>query len=101
MPHHPAILRSLKTIADVAARNGVNVSVCGEMGRDPRYIPFFIGIGLRTFSIEAIQIQRTRELISRFTIKQCEEYAADLLSMSLITEIENRIDEFTEQIFSD
>lgn len=101
LPHHPAILRSLKTIADVAARNGVNVSVCGEMGRDPRYIPFFIGIGLRTFSIEAIQIQRTRELISRFTIKQCEEYAADLLSMSLITEIENRIDEFTEQIFSD
>lgn len=101
LPHHPAILKSLKTIADVAARKGVHVSVCGEMGRDPRYIPFFIGIGMRSFSIEAIQIPRARELISRFTIKQCEDYANDLLSLSLITDIENRIDEFTEKIFSD
>jgi phosphoenolpyruvate-protein kinase (PTS system EI component) len=94
-------MKSLKTIADVAARKGVHVSVCGEMGRDPRYIPFFIGIGMRSFSIEAIQIPRARELISRFTIKQCEDYANDLLSLSLITDIENRIDEFTEKIFSD
>ena len=100
LPHHPAILRSLKTIADVAKSKGVHVSVCGEMGRDPRYIPFFIGIGLRCFSIEAIQITRARELISRFTIKQCEEYANDLLSLSLTSEIENRIDEFTDKIFS-
>lgn len=100
LPHHPAILRSLKTIADVAKNKGVHVSVCGEMGRDPRYIPFFIGIGLRCFSIEAIQITHARELISRFTIKQCEEYANDLLSLSLTSEIENRIDEFTDKIFS-
>lgn len=100
LPHHPAILRSLKMIADVAKSKGVHVSVCGEMGRDPRYIPFFIGIGLRCFSIEAIQITRARELISRFTIKQCEEYANDLLSLSLTSEIENRIDEFTDAIFS-
>lgn len=101
LPHHPAILKSLKIIADVAKDKGVHVAVCGEMGRDPRYIPFFIGIGLRCFSIEAIQIPRARELISRFTIKQCEEYANDLLSMSLVTDIENRIDEFTDAIFSD
>lgn len=100
LPHHPAILRSLKTIADVAARKGVHVSVCGEMGRDPRYIPFFIGIGMRSFSIEAIQIPRARELISRFTLKQCEDYANELLSLSMVTEIESRIDEFTEKIFS-
>lgn len=100
LPHHPAILKSLKRIADVAKEKGVQVSVCGEMGRDPRYIPFFIGIGLRCFSIEAIQIPRTRELISRFTVEQCEKYANELLSLSLVTEIENRIDEFTDSIFS-
>ena len=75
------------------------MSVCGEMGRDPRYMPFLIGIGIRTFSLEPAQIPRCQELVSRCTIPGCEAYARDLLSLSTIADIEARIDEFSRTTF--
>ena len=100
IPHHPAILKSLKLISDAAIRNSIQVSVCGEMARDPRYMPFFIGIGIRSFSLEPAQIPNARDLTSRFTVDKCRQYAEDLLSAHLISDIESIMDEFTEMSFS-
>ena len=99
VPHHPAVLRILRAVSTIAARHGTPVSVCGEMGRDPRYMPFMIGIGIRTFSLEPAQIPRCQELVSRCTIPGCEAYARDLLSLSTIADIEARIDEFSRATF--
>ncbi|MBQ3809394.1 MAG: phosphoenolpyruvate--protein phosphotransferase [Kiritimatiellae bacterium] len=97
--HHPAVLKLLRVISTIAARHGTPVSVCGEMGRDPRYMPFLIGIGVRTFSLEPAQIPRCQELVSRCTVPACEAYARDLLSMSTVADIEARIDEFSRATF--
>ena len=97
--HHPAVLRLLRMISTIAARHGTPVSVCGEMGRDPRYMPFLLGIGIRTFSLEPAQIPRCQELVSRCTVPACEAYARDLLSLSAIADIEARIDEFSRATF--
>ena len=97
--HHPAVLRLLRAISTIAARRGTPVSVCGEMGRDPRYMPFLIGIGIRTFSLEPAQIPHCQELVSRCTVPACEAYARDLLAMSTIADIEARIDEFSRATF--
>ena len=99
MPHHPAVLDGLKKIAAAAAAHDTPLSLCGEMGRDPRYIPFLIGIGFRTLSIEPAQIASTQRLISRFSIAQCAEHAAKLLSLSHMAEIETEIDDFAEKVF--
>ena len=99
VPHHPAVLRILRAVSTIAARHATPVSVCGEMGRDPRYMPFLIGIGIRTFSLEPAQIPRCQELVSRCTIPGCEAYARDLLSLSTIADIEARIDEFSRATF--
>ena len=99
VPHHPAVLRLLRAISTIAARHGTPVSVCGEMGRDPRYMPFMLGIGIRTFSLEPAQIPRCQEFASRCTIPACEAYARDLLSMSTMADIEARIDEFSRATF--
>ena len=99
VPHHPAVLRGLKTIADAAIRHEVPFSLCGEMGRDSRYIPFLIGIGLRSLSLEPTHIPAAQQLISRFTVEQCREYADTLLSLSYISEIEGAIDDFASKTF--
>ena len=49
-PHHPAVLRALRRIADAGRRHGKEVSVCGEMAHVPQYASFLVGIGIRTLS---------------------------------------------------
>ncbi|HBR34914.1 MAG TPA: phosphoenolpyruvate--protein phosphotransferase, partial [Firmicutes bacterium] len=48
-PFHPAVLRLIKMVIDAAAREGIEVSMCGEMAGDPRLTPLLIGLGLKTF----------------------------------------------------
>ncbi len=50
-PHHPAILRQLKTIVDAGSRAGIGVSVCGEMASDPLSVVLLMGLGYRTLSV--------------------------------------------------
>ena len=98
-PHHPAVLRALRIVAGAAARHGIPCSVCGEMGRDPRYLPFLVGIGIRSFSLEPTQIPKCQELVARLTVPQCQEYARRLLSLSTLAEIEAAIDDFSRATF--
>lgn len=99
IPHHPAVLRALKTIADTAIEHDTPLCICGEMGRDPKYLPFLIGIGIRQFSLESAQITKTQELISRLTIEQCKTYADELLSKTLLSDIEAVISDFARKTF--
>ena len=94
MPHPPAVLRAIRVAAGAAARHGIPCAVCGEMGRDPRYLPFFVGLGIRTFSLEPTQIPKCQELVARLTIPQCRQYASRLLAQTTISGIEAAIDEF-------
>ena len=99
IPHHPAVLHGLKLILDASMKTGTPVSVCGEMGRDPRYIPFLIGIGLRSISLEPAQIVSAQRLISRLSTTHCADHANKLLGMDYIADIETEIDEFQESVF--
>lgn len=99
VPHHPAVLRSLKLIASSALSHETPLSICGEMGRDPRYIPFLIGIGFRSLSLEPTQITTAQQLISRFSVDQCKAYAEKLLALKYIADIEKHIDEFASATF--
>ena len=94
VPHHPAVLRAIRVAAGAAARHGIPCAVCGEMGRDPRYLPFFVGLGVRTFSLEPTQIPKCQELVARLTIPQCRQYASRLLAQTTVAGIEAAIDEF-------
>ena len=99
VPHHPAVLVSLRIAAAAARRHGIPCSICGEMGRDPKYLPFLLGIGMRTFSLEPRQIPNCRELVSRLELRACEAHASRLLSLSTIPEIEAEIDDFSKKTF--
>lgn len=80
LPHHPAVLRSLKTVADAGARQGISVSICGDMANNPAYIPFLLGIGIRDLSIDPVYFMKSYESIRAASLPDAAAFARRLLA---------------------
>ena len=86
--HHPAILRSLKKIALAGLLHKKEVSVCGDMAHESRYIPFLLGIGIPTLSVDPISISKIRKAISEIDLTEAKAQADLLLAQNKIQSIE-------------
>ena len=73
VPHHPAVLRSLKVITDSALRNNVNVSICGEMAHEKLYVPYLLGLGVRSLSVDSRFIPEMQQSIQKMKLEECKE----------------------------
>jgi phosphotransferase system enzyme I (PtsP) len=78
-PEHPSVLRALKRIADAAHRAGKEASICGEMALDKDLLPFLLGIGIRSLSVDPHQLPAVQELVRAVSLAEAEDYAARLL----------------------
>ena len=61
-PLHPSVLRLILMVIDAGERQGIPVSMCGEMAGDPRFTPLLLGMGLREFSMQPgslLEVKRT------------------------------------------
>lgn len=79
-PYHPSVLRSLHRIIQAAVTADIEVTVCGEMGHEPEFIPFFIGAGLRIFSVDPHFLRSVQEKIVNLSVNQATAYARALLA---------------------
>ncbi|KKK60372.1 hypothetical protein LCGC14_3025030, partial [marine sediment metagenome] len=87
LPHHPAVLRALDRVVSSARRNHKEVSVCGDMAHQTRYISFLLGIGIRDLSMDVSYLPAVRHFISQISMAAAEELARSLLSKDSISEI--------------
>ncbi len=79
-PHHPAIVRELKTIVEAGNRAGIGVSVCGEMAADPLSIVLLLGLGYRTLSVGPPAIPLVKWVIRGVPIAVAERAAQAALA---------------------
>ena len=78
---HPAVLHSIKRVADVANRVGKKVSICGEMAADPMSAILFIGMGINDFSMSAPSIPLIKQAILKTSMTAANEIAGQVLAM--------------------
>ena len=83
----PAVLYLIKNVIDQANKANIDVSVCGEMASNPRYVMLLLGMGIRTLSITASMILEVKKIIRSVTLNQCEQIAARVLAMESEEEI--------------
>jgi phosphotransferase system enzyme I (PtsI) len=50
-PSNPAVLELINRVVDSAERNGIEVSLCGDMASDPAFLPRLLQLGLRRLSV--------------------------------------------------
>ena len=78
-PLHPAIVRSLKHIIDAAHREGIGVSVCGELASDPFGLALLLGMGVDTVSAAPRFVPGMKHLIRQFNAQTCMDLANSVL----------------------
>lgn len=87
VPHHPAVLRSLKRVADAGRKAQVPVSICGEMASSLKLLPFFVGIGIRHLSMDTRGIPRVQEALKKINSRRAARQAELMLSMGKIADL--------------
>lgn len=87
-PYHPSILRSFKRIVQSVLLKTDDISVCGDMAQDLKYLAFFIGIGIRKFSINPSFIPRVQAKIETIELGEAQRFAQKALAASNFSEIE-------------
>ena len=87
-PLHPAVLRLLRQVRRAATREGIPVSLCGEMASDPLLLKLLIGCGLREFSMTPGAIPMARRVVRETSARQMVRIAARVLTLGTVEEIE-------------
>ncbi len=88
MPHHPSVLRALNRVVRCAVENRCEVSVCGDMAHQQRYVPFLLGIGVRALSVDPAYLLRTQQTVMATSINEAQALAQTLLAQSRLSDIE-------------
>ncbi len=94
VPHHPAVLEGLAKVVQAANDAHIPVCICGEMGNDPKYLPFFVGIGVREFSLPPEKIPQVQDVLASFSVADAARHAARLLEADTIPDVEKILAEF-------
>ena len=81
-PLHPAVLRLVQLATEAALRMRMSVSVCGEIAGNPRLTPLLLGLGLRSFSVNASAVPRVKQVIRSVEIDTCARFARRIMEQS-------------------
>jgi len=69
---HPAILRLIKMTIENAHDAGIKCSMCGELARDPKLLPFLMGLHIDELSCSAAYCLRVRKTISEIDTRKVD-----------------------------
>ena len=88
VPYHPAVIRSIKRVVDGATAHGKPVSLCGDMATDERSLQILIGLGIRTFSMDARRIPKIQAFVNGLRFDETRRLAEDVLKLGSLKAVE-------------
>lgn len=95
-PIHPAVLRLVQFATEAALRMRMPVSVCGEMAGSPQLVPLLLGLGLRSFSMNASAVPRVKQAVRAVGIDACARFARRVMEQSDPARIREMVAEFSQ-----
>jgi len=90
-PLHPAVLRTLRRIAEAAEAHGRPLSVCGEMAGQPVEAVLLVGLGFRSLSMAPSAIPRVKEALRAVRAADARSLAERCLGLATCAEIEELV----------
>ena len=97
-PAHPSVLTLIRDIIRAANRNGISVSVCGEMAGEPLYTLLLMGMGLNVFSMNGPDVPEVKKVIRSTTTEHARQVARKVLSFDSERQVMHYLREETRKI---
>jgi phosphotransferase system enzyme I (PtsI) len=97
-PAHPAVLALIRDVIRAANRNGIPVSVCGEMAGEPLYTLLLLGLGLSIFSMNGPDVPEVKKIIRSTTTEHARQVARKVLSFDSERQVMHYLREETRKI---
>ena len=79
-PHHPAMVRQLRSIVEAAAAADLPVSVCGEMASEPLDALLLVGLGYRRLSVAPPALSLVKWLVRSVSAAEARQAAEAALA---------------------
>jgi multiphosphoryl transfer protein len=79
---HPAVLRLIAHVADVARDNGKEVAVCGALAADADAAPLLVGLGVHELSVAPAMIPRVKRVLRMLDAGACARLAREAMQQS-------------------
>ena len=102
-PLHPAIIRMIKQVSDVAGDHGIKTFMCGEMAGDPIHVPILLGLGMDELSMNPQAIPAVKQMIRSMSMQDNQMFIKEVLkqpnadTMELVQEAYSDI--LSEKVF--
>ena len=100
-PGHPAVLRLIKNIIEVAHSHKIWVGMCGEMSGEPIFAFLLLGMGLDRFSMSAPQVPKIKELINSIKFSDAKNAVEKALQLSTPKEVEQCLQEELKKVLKE
>lgn len=93
---HPGVLKLIHHTIDAAHRHGIPVSLCGEMGGNPRATPLLVGMGIDELSASPAYLPEVKRIIREIRLDDAKQVAAEALKSSSVEAVSALIDDWLE-----
>ena len=100
-PLHPAVLRLIKNVVDVAHEANVRVDMCGEMAGDPLCALILLGMELDELSMNSLAIPRIKKVIRESTLEESKLMLKKALSFNTASEVRAYVNDYMVRRFPD
>lgn len=87
----PAVIKLIKMTVDGAHKNGIKVSVCGEMAGNPQLAVLLVGLGIDELSVSASSLLTVKKILRSISFADARETADTVLKMKSGPEIRDYI----------
>jgi phosphotransferase system enzyme I (PtsI) len=98
-PFHPGVLRLVRMVIENAHKQGISVSMCGEMAGDIYSSIILLGLGLDVYSMSAISIPEIKRIIRSVSMTDAEELVGTIMSMKTFSDIDQYVKIWMEDKF--
>ncbi len=96
-PLHPAVLKLIKMTLNAGEAEGVPVSMCGEMASDTHYTRLLLGMGLKSFSVQATSLLEVKHIINNSDTEILRRQSEKILRLSDPDEVTLAVEELNKK----
>jgi phosphotransferase system enzyme I (PtsI) len=90
-PLHPSVLGLLRHVRRAARRQGIPVSICGEMASDPVLLRVLVGCGLTELSMTPGALPLARDAVRETNAADMQRLAARLVRLDTAEDVERSL----------